>query len=257
MSKDLFSQQAATYAKYRPTYPPALIEYILSFVSNRSVAWDVATGNGQAALLLSNYFEKIMATDYSEKQLDQAILRNNIFYSLSGAEKTGFSDNSFDLITIAQAYHWLNFEEFQKEATRVAKPGAIIAAWGYNIPQSGIEKLDNAINYFYKEVVGSFWDVERKFIEAAYQTIPFSFEPLPGTSFAIEVKWSINDLAGYFQSWSSVQHFINNRKFNPVEQFLPQLANAWPTQQQILSFNFPLFMRIGRVTKEQIHLLMT
>jgi ubiquinone/menaquinone biosynthesis C-methylase UbiE len=249
MSKDLFSKQAADYAKYRPTYPLALIEYILSFVRNRETAWDVATGNGQAALLLSGYFKKVLATDYSEKQLEQAVQQNNIVYYLSKSEETLFPDNSFDLITIAQAYHWFNLKAFEKEATRVGKPGSVIAAWGYNIPQSGIEKIDSAIFYFYKEVVGKYWDTERKFIEQSYQSIYFPFDSLPAKSFSIEVKWSINDLAGYFQSWSSVQHFINAQQYNPVEQFLPQLINAWPGETATLRFDFPLFMRIGRITK--------
>ncbi|HSC39609.1 MAG TPA: hypothetical protein VLD19_17110, partial [Chitinophagaceae bacterium] len=40
MSKDLFSQQASAYAKYRPSYPAALFDYILSFVPARQTAWD-------------------------------------------------------------------------------------------------------------------------------------------------------------------------------------------------------------------------
>ena len=67
MSKDLFSTQAGDYAKYRPSYPAALIEYIIGFVAERKHAWDCATGNGQAAVLLSPWFEKVTATDSSEK----------------------------------------------------------------------------------------------------------------------------------------------------------------------------------------------
>src|SRR5450631_1709703 len=135
MAKDLFSNQAGDYARYRPSYPAALIEYIARFVSEKKLAWDCATGNGQAAVLLSDYFEKVIATDLSEKQLLQAAPKENIVYSAGKAEQTSFADNSFDLITIAQAYHWFQFSDFEKEATRVAKPGAVIAAWGYNLPK--------------------------------------------------------------------------------------------------------------------------
>jgi len=101
MSKDLFSKQANLYARYRPNYPPELIHYILDFVEVKNAAWDCATGNGQAAGLLSPFFRKIEATDISEKQLQQATLYNNVFYSISTAESTKFPDNSFDLIAIA------------------------------------------------------------------------------------------------------------------------------------------------------------
>ena len=56
MAKDLFSKQSDLYAKYRPTYPQDLYEYILSFVKERNIAWDCATGNGQAAAVLSEFF---------------------------------------------------------------------------------------------------------------------------------------------------------------------------------------------------------
>src|SRR4029077_6881846 len=101
MPKDLFSQQASIYAKYRPGYPEELIEYILSHVTNRETAWDCATGNGQAALLLSSYFKKVFATDISENQISHATQNPAITYLLSAAEKTSFTDNTFDLITVA------------------------------------------------------------------------------------------------------------------------------------------------------------
>jgi SAM-dependent methyltransferase len=249
MSNDLFSEQSAAYAKHRPSYPIALIEYILSFAPKPFIVWDVATGNGQAAVLLADYAEKVYATDSSAPQLGKAIRRENIFYSQSIAEKTSFPDNYFDVITIAQAYHWLHTDAFTEEATRVAKPNAVIAAWGYNLLQSGVEKLDTAIRFFYKEIVGAYWDPERKYVEESYQTISFSFSPLPAANFSIEVNWGIAELAGYFQSWSSVQHFIKARSFNPVQSFLPALQEAWPAQKEKLSFTFPIFMRIGRIVK--------
>ncbi len=249
MSKNLFSQQAAIYAKYRPSYPPALIEHPISFTHNRETAWDVATGNGQVAVLLAEYFEKVFATDLSTQQLSLAYPRDNIFYSQSAAEKTPFADNSFDLITVAQAYHWLSFEAFEKEARRVARPGAVLAVWGYNIPETGISSLDEAIRYFYREVVGSYWDPERKYIDESYRAIPFPFSPLPVKIYPMEVLWRISDLAGYFQSWSSVVHFIARQTYNPVEKFLPVLTKAWPAENETLVFSFPVFTRIGRVLK--------
>src|ERR1700712_285315 len=98
MPKDLFSTQAADYARYRPSYPQELIEYILGFTTERNLAWDCATGNGQAAILLAPHFEKIIATDISAKQLALAVAAENIVYSISKAEQTSFADNSFDLI---------------------------------------------------------------------------------------------------------------------------------------------------------------
>ncbi len=55
MAGDLFSTQSDLYAKYRPTYPVELIDYILSFVKEKNMVWDCATGNGQAAVLSTSW----------------------------------------------------------------------------------------------------------------------------------------------------------------------------------------------------------
>lgn len=64
--KDNFSNQASEYSKFRPTYPSELIEHVVSFTEKRETALDIATGNGQVAQKLSEYFETVYATDISE-----------------------------------------------------------------------------------------------------------------------------------------------------------------------------------------------
>src|SRR5215217_2960208 len=105
MAKDLFSDQSEFYSRFRPTYPQDLFEYILAFADEKKLAWDCATGNGQAATVLADYFEKVEASDLSQSQLDQAVPKKNISYHLCPAEHTPFPDSCFDLITVAQAYH--------------------------------------------------------------------------------------------------------------------------------------------------------
>ncbi|HEX6226203.1 MAG TPA: class I SAM-dependent methyltransferase, partial [Chryseolinea sp.] len=122
--KDLFSSHSKIYAAFRPTYPKALYEFIFQHVGGKNSAWDCATGNGQVAKYLSYYFDKVYATDISQQQLDQAAREENIFYSKTPAERTGFPDDQFDLITVAQALHWFDRDSFYSEALRVAKPNA-------------------------------------------------------------------------------------------------------------------------------------
>ena len=249
MAKDLFSIQAADYARYRPTYPSELIDYIIGFVPEKNLAWDCATGNGQAAVLLSPYFRQIIATDSSEKQLLQAVPAENITYLPGKAEQTNFADNSFDLITIAQAYHWFQFSDFAREAKRIAKPGGIIAVWGYNIPACNDDVLNRLISHFYKKIIGPYWDAERKYIDESYQTIPFDFDELPSKDFSIRVNWSKDDVAGYLGTWSSVQHFIKANNYNPVTEMAAQLSADWPSEKNEIEFVFPVFLRIGKIVK--------
>ncbi len=247
MAKDLFSKQAEFYARYRPTYPQSLIAYILSFVETRETAWDCATGNGQTALLLAPYFKKVMATDVSEKQIGQAIAHPSITYSVGTAEQTSFADNSFDLITVSQAYHWFKFDAFFHEATRTGKPGAIVAVWAYALADTPYKKISDAIYHFYTDTVGPYWDMERRYVDEQYKTIPFAFHELPSKNFSIDLEWSMEDCLGYLNSWSSVQHFIRANQYNPVDELAKQLKPVWKGEKQ--PFSFPVFLRIGKIMK--------
>jgi SAM-dependent methyltransferase len=244
MSKDMFSYQANNYAKYRPGYPKELFDHILQFVTEKNIAWDCATGNGQAAVALAPHFKKVIATDISEKQLSLAKPHANIQYQVASAEHTHFPDNSFDLITVAQAYHWFKFEAFEKEVRRVAKKDAVIAVWGYNLFSKNDVAIDAFIRKFYTEIVGPYWDNERKYVDDNYSSVPFNFPLLPAKEFSINVVWSKNDLIGYLNSWSSVQHFIETKKYNPIDNIINDLDLIWKNEKPV---SFPLFLKLGRV----------
>ena len=248
MAKDLFSKQAVLYAKYRPTYPAALIDYILSFVEQKKLALDCATGNGQAALLYADYFEKVFATDTSEKQIAQATHHPKIIYSISEAEKTLFADNTFDLITVSQAYHWLQFDAFFNEAKRIGKNGCVVAVWGYQLAVAADEKINEIVKYFYVDVVGKYWDTERKYVDQRYETIPFEFKRLTSKEFNINVEWDVEELLGYFNTWSSVQNFIKANGYNPVDELADKIRSAWNDEKK-KPFSFPIFLLIGRIEK--------
>ena len=170
--KDYFSSQSKDYATFRPTYPTELYQFIFQHVNEKKIAWDCATGNGQVAYYLSLHFEKVFATDISQKQLDHAVKEKNIFYSVSPGEKTSFPQNEFDLITVAQALHWLERDAFYGEAKRVGKPGAFDYIWGYALLYID-SMIDDMVIEFYNHTVGPYWDSARKLVEEEYRTISF------------------------------------------------------------------------------------
>ena len=89
-------------------------------------------------------------------------------------KSTQFEDNSFDLITVAQALHWFNFEKFFQEAKRVAKNNALLAVWSYDLCKIESE-IDEAVFHYYSEILKNYWPPERKWVDEKYQTIPFPF----------------------------------------------------------------------------------
>src|ERR687896_552170 len=67
--KDLFSNHSKEYAHSRPSYPRPLFDFVVELVQRRNLAWDCATGTGQAAVLLSEYFDQVIASDASKEQI--------------------------------------------------------------------------------------------------------------------------------------------------------------------------------------------
>jgi ubiquinone/menaquinone biosynthesis C-methylase UbiE len=249
MAKDLFSNQSETYAKYRPTYPQELFDYILEFVEQRKCAWDCGTGNGQAAGVLADYFEKVKASDISEAQISKAVRKSNIEYRVCPAEQTPFVDNSFDLITVAQAYHWINWSGFHQEATRVGKNNCVVAIWTYTLLQSSDEAINGLIHHFYRDITGPYWDPARKYVDEKYQTVSFDFDPLASKEFQITVHWTKEQFTGFLNSWSAVQHYIRKNNQSPISLIQTRLDTLWPRQEQ-KKFFLPIFLRLGQVKKE-------
>ena len=153
--KDNFSFESDKYAKFRPRYPSEFFDFVYTLTAEKENAWDSATGNGQIASELAKTFNQVYATDISRSQIENAPKKANINYSLQPAEKTDFSDDMFDLITIGQAIHWFEFERFYKEVKRTSRNGALICAVGYG--RIKIEPAINSlINHFYSDTIGDF-----------------------------------------------------------------------------------------------------
>lgn len=243
--KDVFSEQSGDYVKFRPHYPGELFEYLRSIVPATNLAWDCGTGNGQVAEQLAAFFAKVEATDISRQQLDKARPNPHIRYTLQPAEKTDFADGSFDLVTVAQAIHWFDFDAFYKEVNRTLRPGGILAVIGYGLLHITPE-IDTVIRKLYVEIVGKYWDRERKYVDENYLTIPFPYPPVPTPYFAYKETWSREHLTGYLSTWSAVQHYMKEEHRDPVALIAEALQTAWGDTPE-REVHFPILLRIGHV----------
>ncbi|NHM07006.1 class I SAM-dependent methyltransferase [Flavobacterium sp. CYK-4] len=244
--KDNFSTASDQYAKFRPGYPEALFAYLKSQLPSCQTAWDCGTGNGQVAVKLSEFIHKVYATDISAAQIEQAERLPNIEYSVQAAEQTNFPDVFFDLIVVAQAIHWFDFEKFYREVNRTAKDNALMLVIGYGLLKITPE-IDALILNFYRNIIGPYWDAERRYIDERYQTIPFPFEAIQATDFNNTYHWNFDHLMGYLNTWSAVKHYQKANGHNPVDLVAEKLKTAYGTQAR--KVNFPLLLRMGKVSK--------
>lgn len=242
--KDYFSKRSEDYAKYRPNYPAELFEYLASIAPNRELAWDCATGNGQAACALAEFFERVIATDASASQIEHAARDAKVLYKVATAEDSGLETASVDLITVAQALHWLELEKFYGEVRRVLKTKGVLAVWSYNLINISAE-IDEVIRKFYKEVVGPYWPPERRFVEEGYRSLPFPFDEIETPQFHMRARWTLSDLTGYVRTWSATQKFIEKNEADPVADIEDELLALWGDAEQIKQVSWPLKLRVG------------
>jgi ubiquinone/menaquinone biosynthesis C-methylase UbiE len=241
--KDHFSKQAAHYAKFRPRYPRELFEYLGGVAPSRTLAWDCATGNGQAAVGLASVFDRVIATDVSEKQIAKAQGHERVEYQVVPAEESKLKSTSVDLVMVAQALHWLDFSRFYDEVRRVLKTDGVFAASAYLFAQ--IEPaIDAVVNWYYSEVVGSFWAPERKLVEN-FAEIPFPFQKIDAPNFEMAAQWNLDQLVGYLRTWSATQRFIAANNRDPLREIADELRDAWGDTKQTRRVIWPLTLRVG------------
>jgi SAM-dependent methyltransferase len=250
---DHFSGVAGAYAEHRPHYPRQLFTWLAGLAARRELAWDCATGSGQAAVGLADDFERVIATDASEAQIAAAVAHPRVEYRVAPAESSGLASDSADLVTVGQALHWLDRPAFYAEARRVLRPGGVVAAWTYGLSSLGEPRADAALRRFYSETVGPFWPRERALVDAGYRTIEFRFDEIPAPEIEMEVQWPLAAFLGYVGTWSAVTRFRAERGFDPVAGLAGELRPHWGDPAATRRIRWPIGIRAGRVRKEEVN----
>ena len=116
--------------------------------SNSSICVGLWSGSGQLTQLLAPHFDAVVATDISAHQLQHAPYFENVSYQVQSAEHTSFAEQSFDLITVAQAIHWFDFDGFYAEVRRTLRPEGILAVIGYGLIQLQQPELQVVLSDF-------------------------------------------------------------------------------------------------------------
>lgn len=244
--KDHFSGHADLYVQARPHYPTALIDWIAAQAPARGCVWDVGCGNGQASLALAQHFEHVIATDPSGEQLRNAAAHPRIEYKNEPAEHTSIADRGVDAITVAQALHWFELDAFVAEVRRVAKPGALFAAWCY-ANCSVTPAVDAVIAHLYDDILGAYWSPERRLVDEGYASLGIPFAPITAPGFEMRVDWNARQLLAYLTSWSSAQRYLKATGNDAVAAIADELMAAWHRPRHVRPVRWSLAVRAGRV----------
>jgi ubiquinone/menaquinone biosynthesis C-methylase UbiE len=244
--KDYFSASAAEYAAFRPKYPAELFDFVASLPERRRAAWDCATGNGQAAVPLAERFDRVVATDASAGQIAHATPHPRVAYGVALADESGLDDASIDLVTVAQALHWLPLDRFSAEVQRVAVPGGALAVWCYTRPVLEAE-LDAILLRYYSETCGPYWPADRRLVDQGYEGIPLPIDEVAAPPLTIEGLLTLPEFGGYVRTWSATQKLAKAIGRDPVVDVERELQRHWGEAGERRLVRWPVRVRAGRV----------
>lgn len=244
--KDHFSSVASGYAAHRPTYPPALADFLAGLLPRPDTAWDCGCGTGQLSLLLADRFRRVLATDASREQIEQAALHSSVEYRCAPAESSGLPDACADLAVAAQAAHWFDLPRYYAEVRRVVRPGSLVALLAYGVVHVDRD-LTAIVDRFYWQTLAGFWPQERTIVEQGYRSLPFPFPELQAPAFAMTATWSLAQLLGYVRTWSAVQAIEREHGGDAYAGFARALSAAWGEPDTRRAVRWDLALRLGRV----------
>ncbi len=245
MFADHFSRLSAGYAACRPRYPEALFDAIAGASPFHDLAWDCATGTGQAACPLAERFERVLASDASREQIRAAAAHERVRYLVAPAETAPLRSGSVGLVTVAQALHWLDLPAFYAEVRRVLRARGLLVVWTYGTQRVDGGPVDGVIQDFYQRTVGPYWAPERRWVETGYRTLDFPFAELPIPAPIMVADWSLPQFLGYVGTWSAVARCREVTGRDPLAQLAARLRPLW-TQPERRRIEWPLSVRAGR-----------
>lgn len=241
-----FSPVAREYSRSRPGYPPELFAHLAALVDRRELAWDCATGSGQAAHGLAPWFRRVVATDVSAAQLEHARPEGNVEYRQAAAEASGLDPGSVDLVTVAAALHWLDLPAFYDEVRRVVRPGGVAAAWTYHVAR--VEPpFDEVISPFYWEKARAHFSDRVTLVDRLYADVELPGEPLAAPRFHAEARWTLERLFEFVRTWSGVQALLAAEGEGALAELERNLTACWGDPAVERTLRWPLFLRVSRL----------
>ena len=246
MKENFFSPIAKEYARFRSRYPEELFKWLASVAPSNQLAWDCATGTGQSASSLVNYFERVVATDISAELLAQAALHERITYRKADALNSGIESASIDLITVANAMHWFHGPDFEREVRRVLKPGGVIAAWSFAFA-SITPEVDRLTRKMHNEIVDPFWIEPNRIVEYGYKDLHFPYALLEAPDISMTSYLDLVAIEGYMRTWSASTKYQAKNGMDPVSLVHDDLLAAWGDPLKVRAVNWQLNLKAGRV----------
>jgi SAM-dependent methyltransferase len=223
--QNLFGGHADDYARFRPESPLELGALVAKYAPDTERVLDCGTGNGQAARMLAEFFQRVDAVDASAEQIHHAKSHPRVHYAVSQAELLPYSESVMSAVVCATALHWFDREQFASQVRRVLKPGGVFVAWTY--ARAGTEPaIESLVTTLAREMIGDYWD-PRVVEQLSNYDAPLDLTPIEVPSLAIKKRLSFDEFVGYLRTWSAFQAYVRERSADPMSELYEPLRDAW------------------------------
>jgi SAM-dependent methyltransferase len=124
---------ARHYAAARPSYPAELFDTLDDLLDHKLAGADVvdvAAGTGISSRQLAERGARVTAVELSGAMIAELAAASPGVRAVQGSgHALPLADDSADLITYAQAWHWMDPEQALPEIRRVLRSGGVLALW--------------------------------------------------------------------------------------------------------------------------------
>jgi SAM-dependent methyltransferase len=236
-----FSSRVENYVRYRPGYPPEVLELLKNKcgLTPDSVIADIASGTGILTRMLAENGNRVFGVEPNDemRRAGERLLESySGFKSIAGtAEATTLPDHSVDIVTAAQAAHWFDREKARREFVRILKPGGwLVLPWNERRTDSTpflreYEHLLLAYGTDYQEVRH----------ERTTAEIADFFSPSPFRSSTLEMRQEVDyaGLEGRLLS-SSYTPMPDHKNYEPMLRELRRIFDAHQIDDRVsLDYN--------------------
>jgi len=149
-----FGGVADQYDQFRPSYPEALVDDLVALTP--TAVLDIGCGTGKAARLLADRGLHVLGVEV-DTQMAGVARRNGLEVEVASFETWQPHDRHFDLITCAQAWHWVDPAVAMPKAAALLRPGGTLALfWNYgDLDESTQATLDDVYRCYAPELLRS------------------------------------------------------------------------------------------------------
>ncbi len=246
-----FSSRADNYAKYRPGYPAGVIKALAKEcgLTEKSVVADIGSGTGILSELFLKHGNRVFGIEPNRemREAGERFLKTYPhFTSVEGtAEATTLPNQSVDIVTAAQAFHWFDRSKARTEFARILKPGRwVVLIWNERVVES------SAFGRAYEALIaryGTDYKVVRH-TQIRTEDIGAFFSPRPFVlrQFENQQALDFDGMKGRLLS-SSYAPEPGHPKHQPMLDELRSLFDAYQTGGRV-DFDYVTMMYFGQLT---------